>query len=431
MSIRTAASGDATSTLETTNIPADQRSSRARTERSRAGEILNEILRSSTLISMLAVVLALLVGAILIAAVNPQVQQSSAYFFSRPGDALTAVWNAVSGAYLSLFQGGVYDYTAGDFATGIAPLLASLGFATPLIAAGLGIAFGFRAGLFNIGGQGQMLVGAATAGYIAYAWPLPPVLHVIVAVLGAIIAGALWAGIAGLLKAASGAHEVISTIMLNYVALYLLAYLLTTPVLQAPGSNPVSPPALPTAVLTPLFGSSFAVNVGLPVAVLGVLLFGWLLNRSALGFRVRAVGMNPRASRVAGIDVKRTYVVAMLISGAFVGFAGAYQVLGQVTSGFTSTLDAGIGFTAITVALLGRSRPLGVLIAGIVFGVLQAGGYTMQAAQNIDIDLVSVIQAVIVLLVAAPPLVRAVFRLPAPGAHRTRIASTSQGASAS
>ena len=144
------------------------------------------------------------------------------------------------------------------------------------------------------------------------------------------------------------------------------------------------------------------------------------MNRSSLGFHFRAVGENPSAAKVAGISVKRVTVIVMIVSGAFVGFAGAYQVLGQTTTGFTNALDAGIGFNAITVALLGRNKPWGIFWAGILFGVFQSGGYTMQAAQGIDIDIVLVIQSVIVLFIAAPPLVRAIFRMPEPGHHRTR-----------
>ncbi len=139
----------------------------------------------------------------------------------------------------------------------------------------------------------------------------------------------------------------------------------------------------------------------------------WLLNRSALGFRFRAVGANPHAARTAGIDVGRTYVLAMLISGALVGLAGANQILGTTTSGVTVDLDAGIGFDAITVALLGRSHPLGILGAGLLFGAFKAGGFSMQASEGIPVDIVLVIQSLIVLFIAAPPLVRAMFRLPA------------------
>lgn len=395
---------------------APQRSGTPVAERG-ARRILREILSSSLLLSALAVLVSLVVGAVLIAVTDPGVHTASGYFFARPLDTIAAAGRAAGGAYASLFRGGVYDFTAADPLAGIRPLLKSLGFAVPLIAAGLGIAVAFRSGLFNIGGQGQLLVAGAVAGWLGFAVPLPPVIHLIVALLGGLVAGAIWSGIAGILKARTGAHEVIVTIMLNYVAYYLLDYFLHTSVLQAPGSNnPKSQAELPTAVLPLILGGP--VNVGFLLVVAAVLACAWLLNRSSLGFKIRAVGENPAAARTAGIDVARTTVIAMAASGLLVGFAGAYQVLGQTTSGFGVDFDAGIGFNAITVALLGRSRPWGVFWAGILFGVFQNGGYTMQAFNNVDVNVVAVVQSLIVLFVAAPPLVRTIFRLPAPGRVR-------------
>jgi simple sugar transport system permease protein len=271
--------------------------------------------------------------------------------------------------------------------------------------------------MFNIGGRGQMLVAAGAAGYVGFAWPLPYGIHLIVAVIAGMMAGAIWAGIAGLLKARTGAHEVIVTIMLNYIGFYLISFLLQTPgALQAPGSsNPKSPPMLDTALLPKLLGPNYNLHLGFILAIVATVFVWFLIDRSSLGFKFRAVGENPHAARVAGINVKNIYLYAMLVSGALVGLAGISQVLGTVTTGFTSGIDAGIGFDAITVALLGRSRPLGVFIAGILFGALKAGGYSMQAAQGIPIDIVLVVQSLIVLFIAAPPLVRAIFRLPVPG----------------
>jgi ABC-type uncharacterized transport system permease subunit len=210
---------------------------------------------------------------------------------------------------------------------------------------------------------------------------------------------------------------VIVTIMLNYIAFYLIAYFLRTPGLfqQHGSSNPKSPPIKPNAVLPPLFSNQYNLTWAF-VIVVGLTVFvWWLLNRSALGFRFKAVGENPNAARVAGIDVKNVYFVAMLIAGGLVGFAGVNQALGTFPQGITSDLDAGIGFDAITVALLGRSRPWGTFIAGLLFGALKAGSFAMQAANNIPIDIVLVVQSLIVLFIAAPPLVRAIFRLPTPG----------------
>ena len=387
---------------------------------SRTEQVLRDIVGGNAMISVLAVALALLVGAILIAFTDEDVQAASGYFFSRPGDTLQAIWNAASGAYSALFQGSIYNFRRPGFADGIRPLTETLTFATPLIAAGLGVAVSFRTGLFNIGGRGQMLVAAGAAGYVAFALPMPFPLHLIVAVIAGVAAGALWGGIAGLLKARTGAHEVIVTIMLNYIGLYLISYLLRTQgALQAPGSNnPKSPAMLASAIFPELFGAKYNLHWGFIFAIAATAWVWYLINRSTLGFQFRAVGENPHAARVAGINVKNVYVYAMLISGGLIGLAGVSQVLGTVTTGFSEGIDAGIGFDAITVALLGRSKPVGVFFAGILFGALKAGGYSMQAAQGVPVDIVLVVQSLIVLFIAAPPLVRAIFRLPIPGTMR-------------
>lgn len=388
---------------------------------SRWHRALHEIVTGNALISVLSIVLAMLVGAIMVAFTDENVQSASGYFFSRPTDTLEAIWGSVSGAYSSLFQGSVYNFRAADFAKGIRPLTETLTFATPLIAAGLGVGLAFRVGMFNIGGRGQMLIAASVAGWIGFAVDLPLGLHMVVALIGGMLGGALWAGIAGLLKARTGAHEVIVTIMLNYIAFYLVSWMLATPgFLQAPGSsNPKSAAMKPTAVFPELLGPSYNLHLGFILAVVATVLVWWILYRSRLGFQFRAVGENPNAARVAGINLSSTYVVAMLISGALIGLAGVSQVLGTVTSGFTAGIDAGVGFDAITVALLGRSTPWGIFLAGILFGALKAGGFAMQAGEGIPIDIVLVVQSLIVLLIAAPPLVRAIFRLPDPDRQST------------
>lgn len=390
--------------------------------------VLREIATGNALLSVLAVLLALVIGAILIAATDSQVQTTSAYFFSRPTDMLNAVWQAASGAYSALFQGSIYNFRADTFANGIRPFTETLNFATPLIAAGLGVALSFRVGLFNIGGQGQMLAAAAAAGYVGFAFTLPFGIHLLVAIIAGVVAAGIWGGIVGLLKAQTGAHEVIVTIMLNYVAYYLISYLLRTPgALEAPGStNPKSPPMKSTAIFPLLLGPGYNLHLGFIVVIAATIWVAYLLNRSNLGFQFRAVGENPDAARVAGINVKRIFVYAMLISGGLVGLAGIAQVLGTVTSGFSSGIDAGIGFDAITVALLGRSKPWGVFFAGILFGALHAGGFNMQAGEGIPIEIISVVQSLIVLFIAAPPLVRVIFRLPAPdrSTPRTRKSSS-------
>ncbi|MCW4385107.1 ABC transporter permease [Salinibacterium sp. SYSU T00001] len=404
--------------------PAPQQTARpeAGEEPSRWGQAARDIVGGSAMISVLSVIIALAVGAVLIAWTDERVQETAAYFFARPGDTFAAIWEAVAGAYSALFQGSVYNFRREGFAAGIRPLTETLTFATPLIAAGLGVGVAFRVGMFNIGGRGQMLVAAAAAGWVGFALELPAVLHVAVAVLAGMVAGAIWGGIAGLLKARTGAHEVITTIMLNFVALYFVAYLLRTPgALQAPGSNnPKTPPMQETAILPDLLGPNYNLHFGFILVIAATVFVWWLMNRSSLGFQFRAVGENPHAARVAGMPVKMIYVYAMLFAGGFAGLAGVNQVLGTVTTGFGQGIDAGIGFDAITVALLGRSRPWGIFAAGILFGAFKAGGFSMQAAEGVPVDIVVVVQSLIVLFIAAPPLVRAIFRLPTPGAAPRR-----------
>src|SRR5690606_33356120 len=184
-------------------------------EPSRWREAWTRVATGSALVSVLAVVAAVVVGSIMIALTDPDVQTAAGYFFQRPGDTFSAIGSAVGGAYAALFRGSIYNVNADSFAIGIRPFTETLKFATPLIAAGLGVGLAFRAGLFNIGGQGQMLMAAAAAGYVATSWDLPFPLHMIVALVAGVVAGAIWGGIAGLLKARTGAHEVIVTIMLN------------------------------------------------------------------------------------------------------------------------------------------------------------------------------------------------------------------------
>jgi simple sugar transport system permease protein len=366
-------------------------------------------------VAFFSLLLAVMVGSLMIMFTDERVRDTFSYIFARPGDFFSASWDAISGAYAALFRGSIYNTRAEDFATAIRPLTETCKFAAPLIAAGLGVGLAFRAAMFNIGGRGQMLMAGAAAGWVGYhfEWPWP--IHLTVAILAGMLAGALWAGLAGFLKARTGAHEVIVTIMLNYVGFYLVFFALSQKnLLQAPNSaNPKSLPMKESATMPKLLGDQYNLHLGFVLALVAVAIVWWILNRSSLGFRIRAVGENPAAARTAGIDVGRTYTVVMLIAGALVGLAGANQVLGTVTGGITLDLDAGIGFDAITVALLGRSRPLGILAAGLLFGAFKSGGFAMQASQGIPVDIVLVVQSLIVLFLAAPPLIRTIFRLPA------------------
>ncbi|MFK3678585.1 ABC transporter permease [Microbacterium sp. NPDC090218] len=380
----------------------------------RGNVILKEILRGNAVTTILAIVLALIVGGILIAFTNEDVQAASVYFFAQPGDTFVAAWNAVYNGYEALFRGAIFNARGADFAAQIRPLTNTLGFAAPLIAAGLGVALAFRVGLFNIGARGQMLIGVAVAALLTFSLDLPIWLHIPVTLIAGIAGGALWGAIAGLIKARTGAHEVILTIMLNYIAYYLLLWMIRTPgLLQKPGTNQALGSATPESAQFPtLLGPQFPLlDLGFVIVIVATLFVWWLIERSSLGMRMRAVGENPHAARAAGISVQRIYVYAMLFAGGLAGLAGMNQVQGAVTTGVTETIDAGIGFDAITVALLGRSRAWGTFAAGILFGALKAGSFSMQA-QDIPVDIVLVVQSLVVLFIAAPPLLRTVFFLP-------------------
>jgi ABC-type uncharacterized transport system permease subunit len=292
-----------------------------------------------------------------------------------------------------------------------APLMETLTIATPLITAGLGVALAFRAGLFNIGAQGQIIIAGILAAWTGFALHLPVGLHLLLVLVAGIIGGAFWGGLVGYLKARTGAHEVILTIMFNYIALYLLRYLLNTPAFQRPGeSNPISPILDPSAVYPQIFGSQYRLHLGFLLAIAITFLVWWLLNRSTVGFEFRAVGANPKAAQTAGINVSRSTILVMAIAGALAGLSGVAQVAGTekvLTDGVAATY----GFDAITVALLGRSTPWGTFAAGLLFGAFRAGAVQMQIQTGTPIDIVLVVQSLIVLFIAAPPLVRAVFGL--------------------
>jgi ABC-type uncharacterized transport system permease subunit len=373
--------------------------------------LARRIFTGNGMVSVLAVLLALVMGGLLIAATDERVSTTSAYLFARPTDFLSAVWQAATRSYIALFQGSVFNPRGSSLAVQFAPLMETLTIATPLITAGLGVALAFRAGLFNIGAQGQIIMAGILAGWVGFALHLPLGLHLLLVLVAGIVGGALWGGLVGLLKARTGAHEVILTIMFNYIALYFLGYLLNTPAFQRPGeANPISPILDPTAVYPQIFGSQYRLHLGFILAIAATVLVWWLLNRSTVGFEFRAVGANPKAALTAGINVSRSTILVMAIAGALAGMSGVAQVAGTekvLTDGVAATY----GFDAITVALLGRSTPWGTFAAGLLFGAFRAGAVQMQIQTGTPIDIVLVVQSLIVLFIAAPPLVRAVFGL--------------------
>ncbi len=376
-------------------------------------ETFRKITNTSTVTVILAIVVALVVGAILIAAADDAVQTSATYLFARPGDFFSALGSSIGGAYSALFQGAVFNFGASSAHAFFLPLMNSIAYSVPLIFAGLALGMGFRAGLFNIGGQGQIMLGAVFCAYFAFSLNLPPVLHVIICVLAAFVGGAIWGFIPGILKAVAGANEVIVTIMLNSIATFLVGYLLTLDAFQIEGSNnPISPLANQSARFPGFFGTP--IDIGFVLAIVAAVGVWWLMERSTLGFSIKAVGENKDAARTAGMNVSAAYIWVMIIGGGLCGLAATSPILGHPIQQLSVDVASTFGFDAITVALLGRSKPLGTVLAGLLFGGLRAGGYLMQAGTGTPIDIILVLQSVIVLLIAAPPLVKAIFRLPDP-----------------
>ena len=374
-------------------------------------------------VTVLALVTATILGGILCAFTNSSVLNAP-----TAGAMIARAWDVASGTYVALFEGSVFNphtvaalFQQASLSTAIhdgylsavfQPLSETAVQATPLILTGLAVALPYRAGLFNIGGQGQFIGGAILATWLGYDVSLPIVVHVVVCVLGGFVGGAAIGWLTGEIKARTGAHEVIVTIMLNYVMLYLLAYLLSSQsLLQASGSpNPITPRIASNAHLPLLFGGNLRINAGFLIALACALAVWWLLNRTTTGFEFRSVGANASAARVAGMKVERSWVLVMLIGGGLAGLAGSAVIQG---TDFTLNPQSygTYGIDAITVALLGRGNPGGVVAAGLLFGALHAGSPGMQTVTSTPVQIVQVLQALIVLFVAAPPLIRAMYRL--------------------
>jgi general nucleoside transport system permease protein len=381
---------------------------------------------NTAVVTLLAVVSGLIFGAVLIIVTTPATLHAWGNVGSDPWHAISESFSTVGTAYGDLFTGSIFSPSALKHAvsTGhgwdavLTPLSETLVAATPLIIAGTGVALGFSTGVFNIGGQGQLIAGAIAATYVGFGIHLPLPLHVPLVIAAGAAGGAVAGFIPGILKARTGAHEVITTIMLNYIFLDLLDYLLTTKPLQQPGqSNSISQTIPSSATLPHLLGPNLRVNFGLIVALAVAAGASWFMNRSTLGFTFRVIGSNADAGRTAGMDSRRATVLVLTISGALVGLAGMSTLAG--TDFFLSSGYGGaVGFNAITVALLGRNKPLGVVLGSLLFAALITGGRYMQAATGIPIDLTTVIQAVIVFFVATPALVREIYHLRPSGANK-------------
>jgi simple sugar transport system permease protein len=388
-----------------------------------AGRSVAKILRGAArqlVVPLLSLFSALVVGAIVIILSDPEF---IAKVGSDPGAAFAAGFGSVGGAYGGLLEGSI-----GNPFRDIGPVTETLLRATPLIFAGLAVALGFRAGLFNIGAEGQIYIGALFATAVGISFPdLPLLVHLPLAVLAGFVGGALWGLIPGILKARTGAHEVITTIMLNYVSFSIVDLALRQVFFQLPGrDDPISKDILPSATLPRLLADE-RLHWGLILALVAAVAVWWLLFRSTKGFEFRAVGLNPSAARYAGMSISRTIVVSMMISGGLAGLAGTSEIIGTNLR-LTPNFSPNWGFDAIAIALLGGSRPVGVVFSAILFGALRAGAIPMQAQTGIPIDLVVVIQGLVILFIAAPALVREIYRIRSLKATGTEVFSRGWGA---
>jgi ABC-type uncharacterized transport system permease subunit len=359
------------------------------------GSRLNRM--SSLLITVLAVVSALVVGALIIILSDVE----------RLGNGeIGAAFSELGTAYWSLVKGSVGSSRA---------LSETINNSTPFIIAGISVAVAFKTGLFNIGATGQMLAGGLAATWVGFVMDGPGVVQIPLALVMGIVGGALYGAIPGVLKARTGAHEVITTIMLNYVALFTILWALDTELFQRPDrSDPISKFVSDEAMLPKVFGwigfDNFAAHSGIIVALAAVVLYWWFLERSKMGFEFQAFGQNADAAEYAGMRAKRLTILGMVVAGGVAGLAGGIEILGRY--GYATQTFAGtIGFDAIAVALLGRSSPLGTMFSGILFGALQSGGRDMQVMTDINIDLIVVLRSLIVMFIAAPLLVKSIWRV--------------------
>lgn len=348
------------------------------------------LLGRALLIPVLALVTALLLGALIMF-----------LFGDNP-------WQA----YQGLFNG------AFGSARGWAATLRKL---SPLLLTGLSVAVAFKAGLFNIGASGQFLMGTVASVAVGINFEgLPIYIHLPLAILAGILGGMLWGAIPGILKVYTGAHEVIVTIMLNYVASNFAGWLVYAGGTQGqtPGplwdptarAVPETPDVLASAQIPYIFGPPYRVHWGIVLAVLVAFLMWWLLSKTIIGFEIRTMGQNPKAAKYAGMNVNWTVIFTMLLAGGLAGLAGTIETLG-VNHKFAPEFTGAVGFDGITVALLGQTHPLGVILAAFLFGALDAGGSRMQFESGVSADIIQVIQALVLAFVAAPLLIRAIFRL--------------------
>jgi simple sugar transport system permease protein len=370
------------------------------------------------LVPVLAILTGLILGGVIIVLTTEEVYAGFGQSF---GAGISAAWKALSAAYVALFTGSIGDpariiaaLQGGDgleIRRAVNPFFESMVASTPYIFAGLAVALGFRSGLFNIGVEGQLFLGAIFSAFVGYSFTgLPAIIHLPLAILAGAVGGGLWGFIPGWLKAKTGGHEVINTIMLNYIAFRLSDWLLSGPMKRPESFNPVSPNIMPSAMLPRFFADPIRFHLGFFLALFTAWLVYWFLFKTRWGFTLRTVGANPYAARYAGMNVYTSIILAMTLSGALAGLAGANETLG-VNHNLAMAFSSGYGFDAIALALLGNNHPLGVVLASLLFGTLRSGAARMQLSAGIPIDIISIMQAMILAFIAAPAIIRTLYRV--------------------
>ncbi len=399
--------------------------------------------QSPALLAALAIALGFVVGAIVIIVTSPPVLRSWRHIFSSGGaifSALKITADTVGAAYRAMFTGSVINpsllwhslSTGHGWSATLTPLSETLTYATPLLIASIGVGIAFQTGIFNIGANGQAIMGGIGGAAVGSMIHVPMILHLPLTLIAGILGGVIVGLVPGLLKAYTGAHEVIVTLMFNYVvAAFLIFAVLSTPLQQPGQSNDISRTIDGSAQLPPLFGvsSGLRVSYGIFVAAAVVVFAWWFLERSSLGFEFRVTGQNPQAARASGINAKFVIIAVFCVSGGLAGLAGTVQMQStthMVDGGFLIG-NAGIGFTAITVALLGRNKPVGTMWGALLFAALGVGGRAMQAATGIPLDLATIIQSFVVLLVATPVMITEIFRLRNVETQRVQLATQGWG----
>lgn len=388
----------------------------------------------SILVPILAIFLGMVCAGIIIIITSESVWAAFQVSFLA---GLKESWQVVITAYAALGVGAfgrpgniiaaIASGNAQQFNDAIYPITEGLVAATPYIFAGLSVAFGFRAGVFNIGAEGQLFLGAIFAAFVGYSFSgLPAYIHIPLAFLAGAIGGGIWGFIPGWLKAKTGAHEVINTIMMNYIAFRLSDWLLTGPMKRPDSFNPISPTIQPSAALPVFFGNPVRLHLGFLIGLLVAFLVSWYLFKTKWGFDLRTAGTNPRAARYAGMSVTLQLVLGMALAGALAGMAGGNEVLG-VNHNLAMAFSSGYGFDAIAIALLGNSSPFGVVLASLLFGFLRSGATNMMLKTGIPIDIVSVVQAFILVFIAAPAITRTIFRLKQPAKGEEIVLAASWG----